>query len=293
MSVSVSAASVKELRERTGAPLLDCKNALVETNNNIEEAIEWLRKKGIAKAAKIGGRIAAEGRIALQTAVDGKAGFMAEINCETDFVTRHEDLIAFADKIAQAGLGAGITDVAALSALPYAGTQTIEDRRKELVAKIGENIQIRRVAYLHGEGLVAAYQHGERIGVLVHLNPANEILGKDLAMHIAASAPKTVSPQDVPKELVAKEREIFAEQAKASGKPAAVIDKMIEGRVQKFLNEVSLLGQPFVKNPDITVGDLVKNAKVVVHSFARFAVGEGIEKAVTDFAAEVMAQIRS
>ncbi|MGB6975970.1 MAG: translation elongation factor Ts [Gammaproteobacteria bacterium] len=290
--MSVSAASVKELRERTGAPLLDCKNALIETNN-IEEAIEWLRKKGIAKAAKKEGRIAAEGCIVLQTAKDAKSGFMAEINCETDFVTRHEDLIAFANKVAQAGLTAGATDVVTVSALPYQDNQTIEDRRKELVAKIGENIQIRRVAYLHGEGMVAAYRHGERIGVLVHLSPANEILGKDLAMHIAASSPQTIAPQDVPAALVAKEREIFAEQAKTSGKPAAVIDKMIEGRVQKFINEVSLLGQPFIRDPDKTVGELVRDAKVKVHSFVRFAVGEGIEKAASDFAAEVMAQIRN
>jgi elongation factor Ts len=291
--MSVSAASVKELRERTGAPLLDCKNALTENQGNIEEAIEWLRKKGIAKAAKKEGRVAAEGRIALQVSPDAKAGFMVEVNCETDFVTRHEDLIAFADKIAQVGLTAGVTEVAALAALPYEGNQTIEDRRKELIAKIGENIQIRRVVYLHGEGMVAAYRHGERIGVLVHLSQPNEALGKDLAMHIAASNPQTISPEEVPVDLVAKEREIFAEQAKTSGKPAAVVEKMIDGRIKKFLNEVSLLGQPFVRNPDQTVGELVQNAKVKVINFSRFAVGEGIEKTTSNFAEEVMAQVRS
>jgi elongation factor Ts len=290
--MNVSAALVKELRERTQASLLDCKNALLETKN-IEEAIEWLRKKGIAKAAKKAGRIAAEGRIALQVSKDAKSGFIAEINCETDFVTRHEDLIAFANKVAHVGLASGVTDVSALSALPYEGSQTIEDYRKELVAKIGENIQIRRVAYLQGEGMIAAYQHGDRIGVLVHLSPANEVIGKDLAMHIAASSPQTISPQDVPPALVDKEREIFTEQAKASGKPAAVIDKMVEGRIQKFLNEVSLLGQPFIKDPDKTVGELVRDAKVKVHHFVRFSVGEGIEKAASNFAEEVMAQIRN
>ncbi len=292
--MNISAELVKELRERTGAGLMECKKALVEASGNIELAIEEMRKSGMAKAEKKASRTAAEGKIAMALSSDQKQGFMVEVNCETDFVGRDASFVAFAQAVADQGLIAKMADLDKLMALadPQNSAQTLEQRRQELVAKIGENIRVRRAVYMQSSGIVGNYKHGERIGVLVDLNINNAELGKDIAMHIAASQPQAVAPEDVSAELIAKEKEIFSAQASSSGKPANIVEKMIEGRIKKFLSEISLHGQPFVKNPDQTVADLLKanNAKVI--SFVRFAVGEGIEKQTTDFATEVMMQVQ-
>jgi elongation factor Ts len=289
----VTAEQVKELRERTGAGFMECKKALQEANGDIEAAIEAMRKLGIAKAAKKADRTAAEGIVVIQLSTDQKSGVILEINCETDFVARDQSFTAFSQNVATKALSAKVENVTDLLALPYqTGNQTIEQARQELVAKLGENIQIRRLALMKSPGIVGAYKHGNRIGVLVDLNVNNPELGKDLAMHIAASHPQALAPEDVPSELIAKEREVFAGQAKASGKPAAIVEKMIEGRIKKFLSEISLLGQPFVKNPDESVAKLLQANNAKVLGFIRFQVGEGIEKRTDNFAQEVMAQVR-
>lgn len=292
--MNISADMVKELRERTGAGFMECKKALTASAGNIELAIEDMRKAGMAKAEKKAGRTAAEGIIAMAISSDQKSGFMVEVNCETDFVARDANFTAFAQAVAACGLAAATADLTVLLNKPIAAgsDQSIEIRRQELVAKIGENIKIRRVAYLYSSGCVGNYKHGERIGVLVDLNVNNPELGKDIAMHIAASQPQAIAPEDVDAELIAKEKEIFSAQAASSGKPANIIEKMVEGRINKFLNEVSLTGQPFVKNPDQSVGDLLKSANAKIIGFVRFAVGEGIEKETTDFAQEVMLQVQ-
>ncbi|RMD71148.1 MAG: elongation factor Ts [Gammaproteobacteria bacterium] len=286
----ITAAMVKELRERTGAGMMECKKALVETGGDMEAAIEYLRKTGLAKAVKKAGRIAAEGIIAMALEGD-KKGAMVEVNCETDFVAKGEDFQAFARKVAEKVLEASPESLEALLALPLDGT-TVEEARKELIAKVGENINVRRFARLATEdGHIGSYRHGTRIGVLVEVVGGDAALAKDIAMHIAASHPVCVSPEDVPEEMVAKERAIFLEQAKASGKPENIIEKMVEGRLRKFLSEVTLVGQPFVKDPEITVGELLRRAGAEVRRFVRFEVGEGIEKKAEDFAAEVKAQV--
>ncbi len=289
--MTITATMVSELRKLTDAPMMDCKNALVEAQGNMELAIENLRKKGLSKADKKAGRVAAEGAIVTAVSADGCRAVMVEINSETDFVSRHADFIEFSRKVADLALEHRVKDVEVLLALNYAADQTVEEVRKALVAKIGENIQIRRLIYIETDGVVGQYIHSGRIGVLVDVHPAKSDLARDIAMHIAASRPEVVSPEQVSAEKIEKEKEIFRAQAQESGKPADIIEKMIGGRINKFLNEVSLHGQPFVKNPDQTVAQLLKEQNAKVITFIRFEVGEGIEKQVTDFAAEVHAQI--
>lgn len=291
---TISAALVKELRERTGAGMMECKAALLEANGDIEAAIEAMRKSGQAKAAKRSGRTAAEGAIMIRVAEDGKAAAMVEINCETDFVAKDTNFLAFAESVAGAALAGHARDAAALATQTLQGEDmTVEAAREALIAKIGENIQVRRlVRFDNASGQIYSYRHGTRIGVLVELSGGDETLGRDLAMHIAASNPLCVTPEEVPPEILAKEREIFKAQALASGKPEAIVEKMVEGRIRKFFEEVTLVGQPFVKNPDQKVGDLLKQAGASVRRFARLEVGEGIEKRVENFAEEVMTQVR-
>lgn len=292
--MAITANQVKELRERTGAGMMECKKALESANGDIEAAIELMRKSGMAKAAKKADRTAAEGTIVIKLSADKHAALMLEVNCETDFVARDENFLAFANHVAERALALKETDITKLMSAHYHtnATETIEHVRQTLVAKLGENIQLRRLVLLQAEGIIGAYKHGERIGVLVQLDKANEQLGKDLAMHIAASNPLALNTTDVAADLVAKEREIASAQALSSGKPAAIIEKMIEGRINKFLNEVSLLGQPFVKNPDQTIAQLLQANQVKVTGFKRFEVGEGIEKVTSNFAEEVMAQVQ-
>jgi len=286
--MAVTAALVKELRERTGLGMMECKKALVETDGDLELAIDNLRKSGQAKAAKKAGRTAADGGVVAKVSEDGKTAAIVEINSETDFVARDDNFKGFCDKVAQLVLDTKETDVEKLKDAAVDGS-TLEEVRTALIQKIGENIQVRRAQIVESaEGVVGAYIHGGKIGVLVALQGGNEELGKDVAMHVAASNPQVVNPEDVPEEVVAKEKEIFSAQAKESGKPDDIIEKMVTGRVSKFLKEVSLVEQPFVKDPDTTVGKLVKAAGAAVLGFIRYEVGEGIEKEEVDFAAEVM-----
>ena len=280
----ISAAMVKELRERTGLGMMECKKALVEASGDLDLAIENLRKSSGMKAAKKAGRVAADGVV--RVAVDGGKGTLLEVNSETDFVARDDNFSAFADRVIAAAAAARSTDVAELMA------GELEDARSALVQKIGENITVRRVAKIDA-AVVGAYVHSnEKIGVLIGLDGGDAELAKDIAMHVAAVNPMVVSPDDVDPAVIEKEKEIFIAQAENSGKPAEIIEKMIGGRIRKFLAEVSLVEQPFVKNPDQTVGQLAKAAGANVTAMIRFEVGEGIEKEEVDFAAEVMAQAR-
>lgn len=292
MTVEITAGMVKELRERTGSGLMECKRALIETAGDIEAAIELMRKQGLVKADKRAGRTAAEGRIVLET--DGGTGAMAEVNCETDFVAKGDDFVAFADQALKRAMEAGVDDAEALLAVPAqpGAEATIDTLRRELVAKIGENITVRRLARFGGDATVAGYLHGTRIGVLVQMQGGDAVLARDVAMHIAASKPLAISEEQVAADVIEREREIFKAQAAESGKPAEIVEKMVQGRIKKFLAETTLLGQPFVKNPDITVGKLLEGAGAKVTRFERFEVGEGVEKTTTDFAQEVMAQVR-
>ena len=293
--MAISAALVKELRERTGAGMMECKAALVEANGDIEAAIEAMRKSGQAKAAKKSGRTAAEGVVMIEIAADGKRGVMVEINCETDFVAKDASFQAFAGAAAATALAGSAQDAAELSeqALVSDAATTVNAAREALIAKIGENIQVRRLVRFDAtEGLLYSYRHGLRIGVVVELAGGDESLGRDLAMHVAASNPQCVSADQVAAETLDKEREIFSAQALDSGKPAAIVEKMVEGRVRKFLEEITLLGQPFVKDPEQSVEKLLKQAGAKVLGFTRIEVGEGIEKKVENFAEEVMAQVR-
>lgn len=289
-SVNISASQVKELRERTGAGMMECKKALTESNGDMELAIENLRKSGAAKAGKKAGRTAAEGAIVIKT--DGKQTVMVEVNCETDFVARDTNFTAFANAVAETALQAKEQNVEKISALPLQG-KTVEEIRQELVSKIGENVQIRRIIITsQAAATVGTYLHGTRIGVLVELDTDNNDLARDVAMHIAASKPIVVSPENVSKELVEKEKEIYMAQAAGSGKPQEIIEKMVVGRLKKFLDEVSLIGQPFVKDPDLTVGALLSKNRAKVLAFHRYEVGEGIEKVTEDFAEAVMSQVQ-
>ncbi|MCW9058051.1 MAG: translation elongation factor Ts [Gammaproteobacteria bacterium] len=292
--MTISAAQVKELRERTGSGMMECKKALVEAGGDMEAAVELLRKSGAAKADKKAGRVASEGLIMIEIGADGKRGVMVEVNSETDFVARKDDFQQFAAAVARRALNDKPADVAALSALPLAdGGETIEEARKNMVATIGENITVRRMLAIDATaGTLAQYLHGGRIGVLVELQGGNEDLARDVAMHIAASRPVCVDETQVPQELLDKEREIFIAQAQESGKPAEIIEKMIDGRMRKYLGEITLVGQPFVKDPDQTVGKLLKAAGASVVRFERLELGEGIEKKQENFAEEVMAQVR-
>jgi len=294
--VSVTAESVRQLRERTGAGMMECKKALVETGGDLEAAAEIMRKSGLAKADKKAARVAAEGRIAFAQSADGRSGVLVEVNCETDFVAREADFVAFADEAAKLALSAKAESVEALLAAKTAAGVTLEERRRELIAKIGENLTVRRLAHLTAPTVLGSYLHGARIGALVALDHGNAALAhelaKDLAMHVAAINPQYVDSSQVAPEHLAKEREILIAQAAAEGKPQAIAEKMVEGRLRKFLAEITLVGQPFVKDPDTTVEKLLKQAGAKVTAFARLEVGAGIEKKQENFADEVMAQVK-
>lgn len=291
--MAITAAQVKELRERTGSGMMECKKALVEADGDIDKAIETMRKKGMAKAEKKAGRVAAEGKVVTRTTDDGRLGVILEMNSETDFVSAGDDFNNFADAIARIIVEKQPADADALIQLPFDDSRDVHTARQELVAKIGENIQLRRFQlYKTDAGQIHHYLHGSRIGVMVEIEGGDEQLGRDIAMHIAASNPAAVDESDMPAELLDKEREILKAQAEESGKPAEIIEKMLEGRVKKFLKETTLVGQPFVKDPDQSVADLLKSAGATVKGFTRYEVGEGIEKEEGNFAEEVMAQVR-
>ncbi|MDX2346010.1 MAG: translation elongation factor Ts [Legionella sp.] len=289
--MSITAAMVKELRERTGAPMMECKKFLVATDGDMENAILELRKAGQTKADKKADRVASEGIIVFAASDDARRSVLVEINSETDFVARDSNFLDFSQQVATAALACGSTDVNALLAMQLADG-TVDEARRALIAKIGENIQIRRIAFVESGEAVGGYLHGSRIGVLVSMKNGSEALAKDLAMHIAASKPLVVSTEEVPADEIQREREIFVAQARESGKPDAIIEKMVDGRIKKFLAEVSLVGQPFVKNPNQTVAELLKAENAEVLSFTRIEVGEGIEKKEDNFVAEVMSQVR-
>jgi elongation factor Ts len=294
--MSITAETVKQLRERTGAGMMECKKALVETGGDLDAAAELMRKQGLAKADKKATRIAAEGVIAIERSADGLAAAMVEVNCETDFVAREQDFRAFSKAVAGRAVAERPQTLDALLQAKLDGSETIEERRRSLVAKIGENIGVRRFVVLGTPQHLGAYTHGTRIGALVALQGGDAQLAHDLAMHVAASNPKYLSQREVPGEVIAKEREILTEQAqkegKSEGKPAEIIGKMVEGRLRKSLGEITLLGQPFVKDPDTAVEKLLKGAGAQVAAFERFEVGAGIEKKQEDFVAEVMAQVK-
>lgn len=289
---TITAAMVSELRRLTDEPMMDCKKALVETDGDMQAAIELMRKRGQAKAVKKADRTAAEGLVEVAISPDNKSAVIVEVNCETDFVARDENLKNFVKMVAQQALQGKANDVTALMAMKTPDGKTIEEATQALIVKIGENIRVRRVQYLASTGQIGSYIHNGRIGVVVDLASGDVELGKDLAMHVAASRPMVVDSSQVSPEHIEKEKEIFKAQAENSGKPAAVIEKMIEGRIKKMLDEITLVGQPFVKNPDITVNELLKQKNAKVNQFVRFEVGEGIEKKVDNFVEEVMAQVR-
>ena len=283
--MAITAQQVKELRDRTAAGMMDCKKALVEADGDIELAIENMRKSGAIKAAKKAGRIAAEGAIFAKT--NGTTALIIEVNCETDFVAMDKSFLAFAEKVADIALANKVDSVEALNALAY-DDSTVEEARELLVAKIGENISVRRLQIVEGENL-GAYVHSRKIGVISVLTGGDADLAKDIAMHVAAAAPQFVKPEDVPADVVAKEKEIQLQIAIESGKPAEIAEKMVSGRMAKFTGEVSLTGQAFIKDPSMSVAKLLKGASADVVSFVRLEVGEGIEKKEEDFAAEVAA----
>jgi elongation factor Ts len=291
--MAITASLVKELRERTGAGMMECKKALVETDGDIDAAIEAMRKSGQAKAAKKAGRIAADGTIELRISDDARRGVMVEVNSETDFVAKDENFTRFAGAVADTALAADVADAAALVNEPIASGDgaTVDSAREALISKVGENVQLRRlVRFDDAQGAIHSYRHGVRIGVMVEMIGGDAALGRDIAMHIAASNPVCVSADEVPAESLEKERAIFRAQALESGKPEDIVDKIIEGRMRKYLEEVTLLGQAFVKDPDQQVGKLLKQAGASVVRFVRLEVGEGIEKKTENFADEVKAQ---
>jgi len=285
---NITAGMVKELRERTGLGMMDCKKALVEAEGDMDKAIDDLRKASGMKAAKKAGRIAAEGTVLTKIAEDGNSGIIVEVNSETDFVARDENFLNFANNVLEQAFSRRESDVAALMA------GELENTREALVQKIGENISVRRIQILEfanvNEGIVDSYVHSNnRIAVLVALKGGDDSLARDIAMHVAAVNPVVVRSEDVSKDLLAKESEIYSAQARESGKPEDIIEKMIQGRLRKFVAEISLMDQPFVKDPETTVGALLKKAGADVVSFVRYEVGEGIEKEEVDFASEVAA----
>lgn len=287
----ITAQMVKELREATGLGMMECKKALTETEGDMKAAEDLLRIRSGAKASKAAGRIAAEGMVAAHIAADDRNGALVEVNCETDFVARNEDFMGFVRDLAQLVSSENVTDVETLAGMKLANGESVEEYRKALVMKLGENISVRRFARHAAKGRLAAYLHGAKIGVMVDYTGGDDALGKDLAMHIAASKPICVSGEQVSPDLLARERQIYAAQAAESGKPADIIARMVEGRISKYLAEVTLLGQPFVKNPDQTVEKLLAAKTAKVNDFTLYVVGEGIEKKTGDFAAEVMAQV--
>jgi len=294
----ISASMVMDLRQRTGLGMMECKKALTECDGDMAKAEDLLRIKSGAKASKAAGRIAAEGVIGLWVAPDAKLGAMVEVNCETDFVARNDDFKAFAAEVAQVIARDNPADVAALGDSKLASGETIEARRVAMVQKIGENMSIRRFVRRQAAGVLASYVHGVKIGVLVDVS-GDAAVGKDIAMHVAAGAapgaikPVAISRNDVPADLIEKERAIYTAQAAESGKPPEIVAKMVDGRINKYLAEITLLGQPFVKNPDETVEKYLKAKGVTVSSFTLFVVGEGIEKKKDDFAAEVAAMAKA
>ena len=291
--MDITAAMVKELRERTGSGMMECKKALVEANGDMELAIENMRKAGLAKADKKSGRIAAEGIIGVRLSDDAKTVVMVDVNCETDFVAKGDDFIGFVNDVSSALLNSSVETEEQLQDLKLASGASVDDTRRALIAKIGENITVRRfIRYTSATGGQAAYLHGSKIGVIVELSKNDPALGKDIAMHIAASKPEYVSEDQVSADVIAKEKEIFSAQALESGKPAEIVEKMVGGRISKFLAEITLLGQPFIKDDSQTVAKLLAANGNAVTRFTRFEVGEGIEKKEEDFAAEVMAQVR-
>ncbi len=288
--MSISASMVRELRERTGAGVMECKTALVESGGDINAAIELLRKSGQAKADKKSSRIAADGRIIVAT--DGSKAVIVEVNSETDFVAKDENFVAFAESVAATALGGHAENVDALMAQSGADGKMLEAARTELISKVGENISVRRFAHIDASDHLGNYTHGVRIGAMVSLSGGDADLARDIAMHVAASKPMCIDEAGVPAETLESERRIFTEQAKDSGKPPEIIEKMVAGRVAKFLKEITLLGQPFVKDPDVSVGKLLESAGATVTEFLRYELGEGIEKKEENFAEEVMAQIK-
>jgi elongation factor Ts len=288
--MNITADSVKQLRERTGAGMMECKKALVETQGNLDAAAELMRKTGLAKADKKATRVAAEGTVAVER--DGNSAVLVEINSETDFVARSDEFLAFARDVARAALEKAPADLNALLALRH-GVASLDDQRRALVAKIGENISVRRFVRVTAPGALGTYIHGGRIGSLVALQGGDEALAKDLAMHVAAANPAYIDANGVPAAVLDKEREILAEQTKGEKKPPEIIAKMVEGRLRKYLAEITLVGQPFVKDPDTTVEKLLKQANASVVQYVRYAVGDGIEKKQEDFVGEVMAQVKA
>jgi len=289
--MAVTASMVKELRERTGAGMMECKKALVETNGDMDAAIEYLRKSGLAQADKKASRIAADGRIALATNDDNSVAVMVEVNCETDFVAKDASFLAFTNSVAANALAATSDDMEAILATEVDG-MSLESARQALVTKIGENIQVRRVARMTGYDKLGAYVHGGHIGVMVDLEGGNEEVARDIAMHIAALNPAYIDVDDVPADVLEKEKQFLVSQAAESGKPADIIEKMVSGRMRKHLSTITLLGQAFVKDGDITVAQLLKQNDARVKSFTRLVVGEGIEKKADNFADEVMQQVK-
>ena len=290
--MAITASLVKELRERTGSGMMECKKALVETDGDIEAAAELMRKSGAAKADKKAGRVAADGAIKVAVSDDGKSAVILEINSETDFVAKDDNFQAFADEVLAAVAANKPATVEELASMQLASGQTVEEARQGLISKVGENIQVRRFQKVETDASIASYLHGARIGVLVD-SSADSDLARDIAMHVAAVNPQFVDQDSVPAEFVEKEKAILVAQAESSGKPAEIIEKMIQGRLNKFLAEVTLVGQPFVKDPDQTVAKLLSAAGASVNGFVRYEVGEGIEKKVEDFAAEVASQLNS
>jgi elongation factor Ts len=291
--MAITASQVKELRERTGAGMMECKKALVETDGDIETAIDNMRKSGAAKAEKKASRVAAEGVIVARTSDDAKSAVIVEINSETDFVARDDSFKAFTSEVVNAALAGKTTDIAALNIANTSNGETVELARTNLIAKIGENINVRRVQFIEAtNGALNTYIHGGRIGVVVALNGGDGELAKDIAMHAAATNPQFITPEEISADVYDREKEIFTAQAIASGKPPEIAEKMVTGRMRKFAAEVCLVGQSFVKDPSMTVGNLLKSKSASVSSMIRLEVGEGIEKAEDDFAAEVMAQVK-
>jgi elongation factor Ts len=288
--MAVTAAMVKELRERTGAGMMECKKALVEAGGDLDAAVEAMRKSGLAKADKKASRVAAEGKVVQAISADGKNAVMVEVNSETDFVAKDAGFNAFATAVAQNALDSNPADIEALMATGIDGS-TVEEARQALIAKIGENIQVRRFARSETDHTLGAYVHGGKIGVLVELEGGDAEIAHDVALHIAAMNPEFISDEDVPADIIARDKDILVAQAEGSGKPAEIIEKMVTGRLRKHLAGITLLGQPFVKDGDVTVGKLLKQSGATVKGFERLVVGEGIEKKQENFAEEVMQQV--
>lgn len=285
----ITASMVKELREATGLGMMECKRALTEAAGDLKKAEEILRIKSGAKASKVAGRVAAEGAVTAHVAADGKSGALVEVNCETDFVAKDAGFTEFARAVAQVAAEQSVADVEALGQSALAGGTTVDAARQALIGKLGENMTLRRMVRVQAQGRLAAYMHGARIGVLVDYSGGDETLGKDLAMHIAASKPVALSKDQVPAELVERERTIAKARAEEDKKPANLIERIVDGAVNKYLSEVTLLGQPFVKDDKQSIEKLLKSKGATVHAFHMFVLGEGIEKKKTDFVAEVMA----